>query len=95
MTDGKFRQLFSESQYQLAHRILIKYNTRMNLWDYEVSFERIFNEILSAMDIPMKDIEQDKNHFYLYFRRDCTLFFEVEETLKNFSDKGMCLWTFL
>lgn len=66
----------------------------MNLWDYEVSFERIFNEILSAMNISMKDIEQVKNHFYLYFRRDCTLFFEVEETLKNFSDKGMCLRAF-
>lgn len=45
----------SESHYQLAYQILTKYNTRVNPRDYEVSSEQIFNEILSAMDIPMKD----------------------------------------
>ena len=84
---------FSERHYQLAYRILTKYNTRVNPRDYEVSSERIFNEILSAMDIPMEDIEQVKHHFFLYFRRDCTMFSEVEETLKRLANKGILLGT--
>lgn len=89
----KFGYVFSENHYQLAHRILTKYNTRVNPRDYEVSSNRIFYEILSAMDIPLKDIEQVKYHFYLYFKQDASVFPEVEETLKKLSDKGILLGT--
>lgn len=89
----KYDYTFSESHYQLAYRILTKYNTRVNPRDYEVSSNRIFYEILSAMDIPLKDIEQVKYHFYLYFKQDASVFPEVEETLKKLSDKGILLGT--
>ena len=45
------------------------------------------------MDIPLKNIEQVKYHFYLYFKQDASVFPEVEETLKKLSDKGILLGT--
>ncbi len=45
------------------------------------------------MDIPLKDIEQVKYCFYLYFKQDASVFPEVEETLKKLSDKGILLGT--
>ena len=84
---------FSDSHYQHALRVLSQYNTREYPRDYEVTSDRIFNEILSGMDIPMKDIEQVKLHFYSYFRQDAALFPEVEETIKILYDKGILLGT--
>lgn len=84
---------FSDSHYEHASRVLTQYNTRVNPRDYEVTSDRIFSEILSGMDIPMKDIEKVKLHFYSYFRQDASLFPEVEETLKSLSDKGILLGT--
>lgn len=84
---------FSDSHYQHALRVLSQYNTREYPRDYEVTSDRIFSEILSGMDIPMKDIEQVKLHFYSYFRQDASLFPEVEKTLKRLSDKGILLGT--
>lgn len=84
---------FSDSHYQHAFRVLTQYNTRVHPRDYEVTSDRIFSEILSGMDIPMKDIEQVKLHFYSYFRQDASLFPEVEETIKRLSDKGILLGT--
>lgn len=45
------------------------------------------------MDIPMKDIEQVKFQFYLFFRQDASVFPEVEETLKKLSYRGILLGT--
>ena len=84
---------FSDSHYKHALRVLSQYNTREYPRDYEVTSDRIFSEILSGMDIPMKDIEQVKLHFYSYFRQDASLFPEVEKTLKRLSDKGILLGT--
>ncbi len=84
---------FSDSHYQHAVRVLTKYNTRVNPRDYEVTSNQIFHEILSGMDIPMKDIEQVKFRFYLFFRQDASVFPEVEETLKKLSDRGILLGT--
>ena len=84
---------FSDSHYQHAGQVLTKYNTRINPRDYEVTSDQIFNEILNGMDIPTKDIEQVKFHFYSYFRQDAFVFPEVEETLKRLSDRGILLGT--
>ncbi|MBD5453323.1 MAG: HAD family hydrolase [Lachnospiraceae bacterium] len=84
---------FSDSHYQHAVRVLTQYNTRVNPRDYEVTSDQIFSEIISGMDIPMKDIEKVKRHFYSYFRQDTSLFPEVEETLKRLSDIGILLGT--
>ena len=84
---------FSDSHYEHAGRVLTQYNTRVNPRDYEVTSEQIFREILSGMDIPMKDIEKVKLHFYSYFRQGASLYPEVGETLKRLFDKGILLGT--
>lgn len=84
---------FSEEQYQHAGSVLTKYNTRIHPRDYEVSSTQIFTEILDGMNLPLKDIEQVKHHFYSFFRQDAIIYPEVEETLKALVDKGILLAT--
>lgn len=84
---------FSDHHYQCAIEVLTKYNTRINPRDYEVTSDQIFTEILSGMEIPVRDIEQVKFHFYSYFRQDVSVFPEVEETLKKLTGKGILLGT--
>lgn len=84
---------WSENNYQHAIKILTKYNTRVNPREYEVSSAQIFTEILSGMNVPIKDLEQVKHYFYSYFRRAVSVYPEVEATLKELSDKGIILAT--
>lgn len=83
----------SDNQYQFAGQVLAKYNTRINPRENEVTSNQIFCEILGGMDIPVKDIEKVKYHFYSYFKQDANLYTEVEETLKGLSEKGILLGT--
>ena len=89
----KYHYDFSELHYQNAGDVLAKYNTRINPRDREVSSAQIFTEILRGMDINLEDIEQVKESFYAYFRQDCSLFPDVEPTLKRLSGKGIKLAT--
>ncbi len=89
----KYHYHFSEAHYQNARDVLIKYNTRINPRDHEVSSAQIFTEILRGMDIDLKDMERVKESFYTYFRQDCSLFPDVELTLKMLSEKGIKLAT--
>lgn len=84
---------FSDNHYQHAGRMLAKYNTRIHPRENEVTSNQIFSEIISGMDIPAKDMEKVKFHFYSYFKRDAYVYAEVEETLKRLSDKGILLGT--
>lgn len=84
---------FSDQQYQHAGQVLTKYNTRINPREKEVTSDQIFGEIISGMNIPMKDMERVKFHFYSYFKRDACVYAEVDETLKRLSDKGILLGT--
>ena len=84
---------FSNEQYDMALKILTKYNTRINPRDYEVTSDEIFGEILHALDRPLNEIDKIKFHFYSYFRQDVSVFGEVEETLKELADKGVLLGT--
>lgn len=90
---GKYHYHFSEAHYHNARNVLTKYNTRINPRDREVSSAQIFTEILQAMDINLEDMEQVKESFYMYFRQDCSLFPDVEPTLKRLSGKGIKLAT--
>lgn len=89
----KYHYNFSEQHYKNAGDVLTKYNTRINPRDREVSSAQIFAEILSGMDIDLEDMEQVKESFYTYFRQDCSLFPDVEPTLKRLSGKGIKLAT--
>lgn len=89
----KYHYHFSEVHYQNAGDVLAEYNTRINPRDHEVSSVQIFTEILQGMDISLEDMEQVKESFYTYFRQDCSLFPDVEPTLKSLSGKGIKLAT--
>lgn len=84
---------FTEQHYQYVNNVLTKYNTRINPRDYKVSSTHIFSEILSGMNIPIKDMKQVKDCFYSYFRRNASPFPEVEQTLKMLSAEGILLGT--
>ncbi len=90
---GKCGYELTEEQYGAGINVLTKYNTRVNPRDYEVSSNYIFSELLSSMKVALKDVEQAKLHFYSYFRREAYVFPEVEEVLKELSDRGMMLGT--
>lgn len=84
----KYNYTFSEEHYLNAGNVLAKYNTRIHPRDYEVSSTEIFTEILNSMNMALEDMEQIKRSFYHYFRQDCSLFPDVEQTLKTLSEKG-------
>lgn len=84
---------FRESDYQYAIKVLTKYNTRINPRKYEVSSEQIFTEILHGIDIPLQDLDAIKHLFYSYFRREVTVYPEVEYTLAELSRMGVVLGT--
>lgn len=85
----KHHYSFSEAHYRAAAEILAKYNTRIHPRESEVSSTQIFTEISSGMGIPMEDIGRVKESFYTYFRQDCSLFPDVEQTLKSLFTKGI------
>ena len=90
----KYNYSFSEEQYQNAGNVLTKYNTRIHPRDYEVSSTVIFTEILNGMNIDLGEMKQIKESFYTYFRQDCSLFPDVEQTLKTLSAEGIRIGTF-
>lgn len=90
----KYNYSFSEEQYQNAGNVLTKYNTRIHPRDYEVSSTVIFTEILNGMNIDLGEMKQIKESFYTYFRQDCSLFPDVEQTLKTLSAEGIKIGTF-
>lgn len=90
----KYNYSFSEQQYQNAGSVLTKYNTRIHPRDYEVSSTVIFTEILNDMNIDLGEMKQIKESFYTYFRQDCSLFPDVEQTLKTLSAEGIRIGTF-
>lgn len=89
----KYHYHFSEEDYKYAGDVLTKYNTRINPRDYEVSSTQIFTEILQGMNMNMEEMEQIREGFYAYFRRDCSVFPDVRQTLEILSGKGIKLGT--
>lgn len=84
---------FSEDQYLHIGDVLTKYNTRINPRIQEASSVQIFTEVADGAGLSKKDIEQVKHHFFSYFRKDVSLYPEVEETLKTLVDKGVMTGT--
>lgn len=89
----KYNYTFSEEHYQNVGRVLTKYNTRIYPRDYEISSAEIFTEILNGTSIDLGDMEQIKESFYNYFKQECSLFSDVEQTIKTLSENGILLGT--
>lgn len=82
-----------ENDYQYAISVLTKYNTRINPREYEVSSTHIFSEIINGINVSISDMEQVKHLFYSFFRRDVTVYPEVEMTLAELVKKEILLGT--
>ena len=82
-----------ESDYQYAIDVLTKYNTRINPRKHEVSSTQIFAEIIEGIKISFNDLEKIKHLFYSFFRREVTVYPEVECTLAELVKRGICLAT--
>jgi len=82
-----------ENDYQHAISVLTKYNTRINPREIEVTSTQIFTEILNGMDVPIYDLEKIKHLFYSFFRREVSVYSEVEDTLATLKEKGILIGT--
>lgn len=81
------------NEYQYAIDVLTKFNTRVNPREYEVSSTQIFTEILNGIDVSLNDLEKVKHLFYSFFRREVSVYPEVEYTLAELVKKGIILGT--
>lgn len=84
---------FTESDYQCAIEILTKYNTRINPREYEVSSTQIFEEIVSSLNLLVKNIDDMIYRFFSYFRRESFVYPEVEGVLIQLSARGIKIGT--
>ncbi len=83
----------TEKDYEDATEILLKYNTRINHREYEVSSNTIFEEIFIKWNKDINDIEKAKDAFYSYFSREAYPFEEVKYSLKTLKEKGIMIAT--
>ena len=89
----RFDLQISEAEYEHIGATLAKYNTRINPRETEVSSDVIFREIIEGTNMPMELLDDIKNEFYLFFRRDVVLYDEVKDTLKKLKDNGVLIGT--
>jgi len=72
---------FSNEMTQAAIAVLMKYNTRENPREYEVTSKVIFTEILDAINLPHDVLDIAKNAFYGFFQADAVCYDDVVDTL--------------
>ena len=90
---AKFNLQISGTEYEHIGATLAKYNTRINPRETEVSSDVIFGEIIKETSIPAELLDDIKNEFYLFFRRDVVLYDEVIDTLKSIKNQGIPIGT--
>jgi putative hydrolase of the HAD superfamily len=74
----------------LGEEILLKYNTRTNYREYEVSSDIIFSEILSSWELSIEVyLETVKETFFKYFQRNVKLYEDSISTLKALKAEGI------
>ena len=78
----------TEEMYITAHDILMKYNTRENPRDYEVTSDVIFAKILTEWSC-QADIESVKTVFFSFFNADAAPFPEAGEALLSLKQAGI------
>lgn len=78
----------SEDMISAAEEILLRYNTRVNPRDWEVSSDLIFSEIKERWGLQV-DLSVLKTGFYSFFRTDAKPFPEVGDTLRELKRRGI------
>jgi len=71
-----------------ATQILLKYNTRENYREYEVSSDTIFEEIFNAWRQDTQKITVAKKSFYCFFHAEAVCFDDTIETLSALSSNS-------
>ena len=74
--------MLSGDMISAAIEILLKYNTRVNYREHEVTSDVIFSEILGIWKL-QADLDSLKTEFYSFFKANAEPFPETIETLKN------------
>jgi len=75
----------------LAINILMKYNTRENYREYEVTSDIIFKEIFDAWEQDYCKLAKAKKSFYNFFQAEAVCFDDTIETLSTLSARGIKL----
>ena len=78
----------TEEMYAAAYDILMKYNTRENPREHEVTSDVIFSEIISVWNCNA-DTETAKAAFFSFFNSDAAPFPESKETLLYLKRSGI------
>lgn len=78
----------SEEMIQAAMEILLKYNTRVNYREYEVTSDHIFGEIIKKWNTALEP-KIVKAAFYSFFKADARPFPEAVETLAGLRQAGL------
>lgn len=72
-----------------AQKILLKFNTRINYREYEVSSDVIFTEILSSWGVSLDKMRAAKQAFYGFFQKDAHFGDDTEYVLKELKKRGV------
>lgn len=78
----------SEEMIPAAIEILLKYNTRVNYREWEVTSDCIFNEILEKWDL-QADLYTIKSGFYSFFNADAEPYPETMDTMAKLKQSGI------
>ena len=78
----------SDEMAAAATEILLKYNTRVNHREHEVSADTIFGEILGHWQLDV-DMDTIKTGFYSFFQADAAPYPDAADTLIALSQKGI------
>jgi putative hydrolase of the HAD superfamily len=80
----------SSPNLQAGEKILLKYNTRVNERDYEISADTIFTELFNEWNINgLSALKPAKDAFYSYFSKKTELYPETESILKELKNKNI------
>ena len=75
---------------QAGEKILLKYNTRVNEREYEVTSDTIFAELFREWSITdLSGLKRSKDDFYSFFIRKSELYPETESVLKQLNNKNI------
>lgn len=78
----------SDEMASTAVEILLKYNTRVNYREHEVSSDTIFGEILNRWQLCL-DMDTVKTGFYSFFQADAAPYPDAADTLRALRRAGM------
>lgn len=78
----------SEEMISAATDVLLKYNTRVNYRETEVTSDTIFGEILERWGL-QAELDVIKSEFYSFFKADARPFPETIDTLSKLKQRGI------